>query len=63
MLDIPDELTAALLRSPQSELPRHLDKENRRTAFVPERMNDFLNKHSIHPLIDKAYPFEQAREA
>ncbi|MHC5821386.1 MAG: zinc-dependent alcohol dehydrogenase family protein [Nostoc sp.] len=28
-----------------------------------ERMNYFLNKHEIHPVIDKAYPFEQAREA
>jgi len=28
-----------------------------------ERMNDFLNKHGIHPVIDKVYPFEQAREA
>jgi NADPH:quinone reductase-like Zn-dependent oxidoreductase len=28
-----------------------------------ERMNDFLNKHEIHPVIDKIYPFEQAREA
>ena len=28
-----------------------------------ERMNDFLNKHEIHPVIDKVYAFEQAREA
>jgi NADPH:quinone reductase-like Zn-dependent oxidoreductase len=28
-----------------------------------ERMNEFLNKHSIHPVVDKVYPFEQAREA
>jgi len=28
-----------------------------------ERMNDFLNKHEIHPAIDKVYPFGQAREA
>jgi NADPH:quinone reductase-like Zn-dependent oxidoreductase len=28
-----------------------------------ERMNDFLNKHKIHPVIDKVYSFEQAREA
>jgi NADPH:quinone reductase-like Zn-dependent oxidoreductase len=26
-------------------------------------MNDFLNKHEIHPVIDKVYAFEQAREA
>ena len=28
-----------------------------------ERMSDFLNKHEIHPVIDKVYSFEQAREA
>ena len=28
-----------------------------------ERMNDFLNRHEIHPVIDKVYSFEQAREA
>jgi NADPH:quinone reductase-like Zn-dependent oxidoreductase len=28
-----------------------------------ERMNHFLNKHEIHPVIDKVYPFEQARSA
>ena len=28
-----------------------------------ERMNDFLNKHEIHPVIDKVYGFEEAREA
>jgi NADPH:quinone reductase-like Zn-dependent oxidoreductase len=28
-----------------------------------ERMNDFLNKHQIHPVIDKVYSFEQARDA
>ena len=28
-----------------------------------ERMNDFLNKHEIHPVIDKVYGFAEAREA
>jgi NADPH:quinone reductase-like Zn-dependent oxidoreductase len=28
-----------------------------------ERMNAFFNKHEIHPVIDKVYSFEQAREA
>jgi NADPH:quinone reductase-like Zn-dependent oxidoreductase len=28
-----------------------------------ERMNDFLNRNEIHPVIDKVYSFEQAREA
>ncbi len=28
-----------------------------------ERMNDFLNQHAIHPVIDAVYPFGQAREA
>lgn len=28
-----------------------------------ERMNDFLNKHEIHPVIDKVYAFEDAVEA
>jgi NADPH:quinone reductase-like Zn-dependent oxidoreductase len=28
-----------------------------------ERMNGFLNKHQIHPVIDKVYGFEEARQA
>jgi len=28
-----------------------------------ERMNDFFNQHDIHPVIDKVYGFEEAREA
>jgi NADPH:quinone reductase-like Zn-dependent oxidoreductase len=28
-----------------------------------ERMNGFLSQHQIHPVIDKVYTFEQAREA
>jgi NADPH:quinone reductase-like Zn-dependent oxidoreductase len=28
-----------------------------------ERMNDCLNKHKIHPMIDKVYAFDQARAA
>ena len=28
-----------------------------------ERMNAFLNKHEIHPVIDKVYPFEEAHQA
>lgn len=32
-----------------------------RSSF--DRMNVFLNEHNIRPVIDKVYPFEQAREA
>lgn len=32
-----------------------------RSSF--DRMNEFLNTHHIRPVIDHAYPFEQAREA
>ncbi len=32
-----------------------------RSSF--DRMNVFLNEHKIRPVIDKVYPFEQAREA
>ena len=28
-----------------------------------ERMNEFLNEHQIHPVIDRVYSFDQAREA
>ncbi len=28
-----------------------------------ERMNAFLDEHGIRPVIDRVYPFEQAREA
>jgi NADPH:quinone reductase-like Zn-dependent oxidoreductase len=26
-------------------------------------MNEFLNQHQIHPVLDKVYSFDQAREA
>ena len=33
------------------------------SARAFERMNEFLNQHQIHPVIDQVYSFEQAREA
>lgn len=33
------------------------------TARAFERMNTFLSEHRIHPVIDKVYGFEEAREA
>jgi NADPH:quinone reductase-like Zn-dependent oxidoreductase len=33
------------------------------SARAFERMNDFLNEHQIHPVIDTVYSFEQVREA
>jgi NADPH:quinone reductase-like Zn-dependent oxidoreductase len=33
------------------------------SARAFERMNEFLNQHQIHPVLDKVYSFDQAREA
>ena len=35
----------------------------RRALRAFERMNFFLSKHEIHPVIDKVYAFEEARDA